>query len=109
MSIQSPAEKPKKRLLFLSAAYRQHGTKLAVGGVATHVESLAQALAATGRFAIDIVCGGTFDTPTARTLRLSEQAVHNHRAAVMAKLGLQDRVELLRYALRRGLVRGSEL
>lgn len=45
----------------------------------------------------------------ALTLRLSEQAVHNHRANVMAKLGVHDRVELLRYALRRGLVQGTEL
>jgi DNA-binding NarL/FixJ family response regulator len=45
----------------------------------------------------------------ARTLHLSEQTIHNHRAKVMEKLGFHDRVELLRYALRRGLIQGTEL
>jgi two-component system response regulator NreC len=45
----------------------------------------------------------------ARTLHLSEQTIHNHRANVMEKLGFHDRVELLRYALRRGLIQATEL
>jgi two-component system response regulator NreC len=45
----------------------------------------------------------------ARTLHLSEQTIHNHRANVMEKLGFHDRMELLRYALRRGLVQSTEL
>ncbi len=40
----------------------------------------------------------------AETLRLTQQSVHSQRASVMEKLGLHDRVELLRYALRRGVV-----
>jgi two-component system response regulator NreC len=45
----------------------------------------------------------------ARALHLSEQTIHNHRANVMEKLGFHDRLELLRYALRRGLVQATEL
>ena len=45
----------------------------------------------------------------ARTLHVSEQTIHNHRANVMEKLGFHDRMELLRYALRRGLVQSTEL
>ena len=45
----------------------------------------------------------------ARSLSLSEQTVHNNRAAVMEKLGLHDRVELLRYAVRRGLLNPATL
>lgn len=45
----------------------------------------------------------------ARTLHLSEQTVHSHRATIMEKLGCHDRVELLRYALRRGVIRAAEL
>ncbi len=37
-------------------------------------------------------------------LHLSEKTVENHRARAMKKLGLRDRVELVRYAIRRGLV-----
>ena len=45
----------------------------------------------------------------ARTLHLSEQTVHSHRATIMEKLGFHDRVELLRYALRRGVIGAAEL
>jgi DNA-binding NarL/FixJ family response regulator len=40
----------------------------------------------------------------AQTLKLSEKTVESHRANVLAKLGMRDRVELVRYAIRRGLV-----
>jgi DNA-binding NarL/FixJ family response regulator len=40
----------------------------------------------------------------AETLRLSEKTVESHRANVLSKLGMRDRVELVRYAIRRGLV-----
>ena len=45
----------------------------------------------------------------ARSLSLSEQTVHYNRANVMEKLGLHDRVELLRYTVRRGLLNPSTL
>jgi DNA-binding NarL/FixJ family response regulator len=37
-------------------------------------------------------------------LHLSEKTVENHRANAMRKLGMRDRVELVRYAIRRGLI-----
>jgi DNA-binding NarL/FixJ family response regulator len=40
----------------------------------------------------------------AQTLRLSEKTVESHRANVLSKLEMRDRVELVRYAIRRGLV-----
>ena len=40
----------------------------------------------------------------AKTLHLSEQTIHNYRANIMEKLGFHDRVELLKYALRRGVI-----
>jgi two-component system response regulator NreC len=45
----------------------------------------------------------------ARTLHLSEQTIHNYRANVMEKLGFHDRVELLKYAIRRGLIDVADL
>ena len=45
----------------------------------------------------------------ARSLSLSEQTVHYNRASLMEKLGLHDRVELLRYTVRRGLLNPSTL
>src|SRR5690349_6365681 len=40
----------------------------------------------------------------ASLLHLSEKTVENHRANAMRKLGMRDRVELVRYAIRRGLI-----
>ena len=45
----------------------------------------------------------------AKALHLSEQTVHNYRAAVMEKLGFHDRVELLKYAIRRGVLSVADL
>jgi DNA-binding NarL/FixJ family response regulator len=40
----------------------------------------------------------------AQALHVSEKTVESHRANVLSKLGMRDRVELVRYAIRRGLV-----
>jgi two-component system response regulator NreC len=52
---------------------------------------------------------GHTNRETARTLHLSEQTIHNYRANVMEKLGFHDRVELLKYAIRRGLIDVADL
>jgi DNA-binding NarL/FixJ family response regulator len=40
----------------------------------------------------------------ARILVISIKTVERHRANILEKLGMRDRVELTRYAIRRGLV-----
>jgi RNA polymerase sigma factor (sigma-70 family) len=40
----------------------------------------------------------------AELLHISKKTVERHRANVLEKLGMRDRVELTRYAIRRGLV-----
>ena len=40
----------------------------------------------------------------AEILKVSEKTVESHRGNVLAKLGMRDRVELVRYAIKRGLV-----
>ena len=40
----------------------------------------------------------------AEILHLAEKTVESHRANAMRKLGMRDRVELVRYAIRSGLV-----
>jgi DNA-binding NarL/FixJ family response regulator len=37
-------------------------------------------------------------------LHLSEKTVESHRGNLLRKLGMRDRVELVRYAIRRGLI-----
>jgi DNA-binding NarL/FixJ family response regulator len=45
----------------------------------------------------------------ARALHLSEQTIHNYRATVMEKLGFHDRVDLLKFAIRRGVLSVADL
>ena len=40
----------------------------------------------------------------AETLVISEKTVDRHRTNILEKLGMHDRVELVRYAIRRGLI-----
>ena len=40
----------------------------------------------------------------AETLVISEKTVERHRANILEKLGMHDRVELTRYAIRTGLI-----
>ena len=40
----------------------------------------------------------------AAILHVSEKTVESHRGNVLAKLGMRDRVELVRYAIKRGLI-----
>jgi DNA-binding NarL/FixJ family response regulator len=45
----------------------------------------------------------------AKVFHLSEQTVHNYRATIMEKLGFHDRVELLKFAIRRGIISVADL
>lgn len=45
----------------------------------------------------------------ATTLDISEQTVRNQRATIMERLGTHGRVDLLRYALRRGIIAAADL
>lgn len=68
-----------------------------------------QSLSERERQILLLAAMGHTNRDIARSLHLSEQTVHNHRANVMEKLGLHDRVELLRYSIRRGLLNPSTL
>ena len=45
----------------------------------------------------------------AKVFHLSEQTVHNYRANIMEKLGFHDRTELLKFAIRRGIISVADL
>jgi DNA-binding NarL/FixJ family response regulator len=51
-----------------------------------------------------LVAEGHTTREIADTLMISEKTVERHRSNVLAKLGFRNRVELTRYAIRRGLV-----
>lgn len=53
---------------------------------------------------LPLIASGNTNREIADTLQLSEHTVHNHRAHLMEKLGLHDRMQLLMYAMRRGII-----
>jgi DNA-binding NarL/FixJ family response regulator len=53
---------------------------------------------------VKLVAEGYTTKNIAETLVIAEKTVERHRANILEKLGLRDRVELTRYAIRRGLV-----
>jgi DNA-binding NarL/FixJ family response regulator len=53
---------------------------------------------------VKLIAEANTNRQIAEVLNLSEKTVESHRANVLSKLGMRDRVELVRYAIRRGLV-----
>ena len=53
---------------------------------------------------LPLIASGHTNKEIAQALHLSEHTVHNHRAHLMEKLGIHDRMQLLMYAIRRGIV-----
>ena len=53
---------------------------------------------------VKLIAEGYTSREIANTLVISEKTVERHRTNILAKLGMRDRVELVRYAIRRGLV-----
>jgi DNA-binding NarL/FixJ family response regulator len=56
------------------------------------------------REVVKLVAEAYTNKEIAAILNLAEKTVESHRANVLAKLGMRDRVQLVRYAIRRGLV-----
>jgi DNA-binding NarL/FixJ family response regulator len=53
---------------------------------------------------VKLIAEGNTTRDIAELLVISEKTVERHRANTLEKLGMRDRVELTRYAIRRGLV-----
>jgi DNA-binding NarL/FixJ family response regulator len=53
---------------------------------------------------VKLIAEAHTNSQIAEILHLSEKTIESHRANVLRKLGMRDRVELVRYAIRRGLV-----
>lgn len=64
----------------------------------------AVALTAREEEVVKLIADAHTNARIAEILHLSEKTVESHRANVLRKLGMRDRVELVRYAIRRGLV-----
>jgi len=53
---------------------------------------------------VKLVAEGSTSREIAAALAISAKTVERHRANIMEKLGMRDRVQLTRYAIRRGLI-----
>jgi DNA-binding NarL/FixJ family response regulator len=53
---------------------------------------------------VKLVAEGNTSDEIAEALFISKKTVEHHRSNILEKLGMRDRVELTRYAIRRGLV-----
>jgi DNA-binding NarL/FixJ family response regulator len=53
---------------------------------------------------VKLIAEGDSSRQIAHALTISEKTVERHRANILEKLGMRDRVQLTRYAIRRGLV-----
>jgi DNA-binding NarL/FixJ family response regulator len=61
-------------------------------------------ISAREREVVKLIAEGYSSKQIADALVISEKTVERHRANILEKLGMHDRVELTRYAIRRGLV-----
>ena len=53
---------------------------------------------------LKLIAEGLSSKEIARTLTIALKTVENHRANILAKLGMRDRTQLTRYAIRSGLI-----
>ncbi|MGI8505429.1 MAG: response regulator transcription factor, partial [Solirubrobacteraceae bacterium] len=53
---------------------------------------------------VKLIAEGQSSKQIAETLIISEKTVERHRANILEKLGMRDRVDLTRYAIRCGLI-----
>ncbi len=53
---------------------------------------------------VKLIAEGHTSEEIAAQLVLSKKTVEHHRANILGKLGMRNRVDLTRYAIRRGLV-----
>ncbi len=67
-------------------------------------ESRREVLTARELEVVKLIAEARTNRQIAEALKVSEKTVESHRGNVLAKLGMRDRVELARYAIRRGLV-----
>jgi DNA-binding NarL/FixJ family response regulator len=63
-----------------------------------------EALSPREREVVKLIAEAHTNAQIAQILHLSEKTVESHRANVLRKLGMRDRVELVRYAIRQGLI-----
>ena len=93
------------RKVVAGGAFFSAGVLLADKFPAGGPPTLGQLLTETELLVFAVIGDGSDDGQAAARLGLSETTVHNHRQNIMRKLGVRTRTELMREAIRRGVVR----
>jgi DNA-binding CsgD family transcriptional regulator len=57
---------------------------------------------------LQLAAEGKTNAEMAARLNISQRTVENHRAILMQKLGLQNQIDLIRHAIRHGLIPADE-
>src|SRR6202051_4120604 len=73
-----------------------------------HLVSAVREAAAGRRFLSPPAAEGKTNAEIAARLNISQRTVENHRATLMKRLGLQNQTEMIRHALRHGLIPPDE-
>jgi DNA-binding NarL/FixJ family response regulator len=93
------------RAVFTEGAYLHPSIARAVMNQASHrAETLPPALTERERQVLTLIAEGLTGREIAEKLCLSEKTVNTHRANIMEKLGVHNRAELVKYAIREGLI-----
>ncbi|MBI3751463.1 MAG: response regulator transcription factor [Chloroflexi bacterium] len=92
-----------------SLATRMVNTYVLRRGASPTTEDAWDALSDREREVLLLAATGHTNREIAELFHLSEQTIHNCRASVMEKLGVHDRVDLLKYAIRRGVISVADL
>lgn len=71
---------------------------------AGEVDEQYETLTAREREVLELIADGRSNADAAETLHLSPHTVQTHREHIMQKLGIHSRTELLKYAVRKGLI-----
>ena len=95
--------RPNKDRRAVALAARRAGGK-GVSEDKVLLEALVVAARDAGAEILKLVAEGHTSKEIARLLVISTKTVERHRANILQKLGLRDRLELTRYAIRVGLI-----
>ena len=90
-----------RRIMAQALDRQSHETGTNSREFASRIDSLTQ----RERDVIALVCEGLKNKQIANRLFISDTTVHHHLSSVYAKLGVSDRLELVIYAYRQGLVK----
>lgn len=91
-------------LRYLSPPLSQQAIEAYLAQARTETHDSYETLTTREREVLQLVVEGHSNTDIATQLSISPRTVESHRASMMRKLGLQSQTDLIRYAIRQGII-----